>query len=441
MSLTIVDKRKVTRDRTTENRARFLRRIKQTIQDQLPDIINSRNLKDMDKTGGKIKVNRKTISEPQIWHSDGGNVDRVLPGNDQYVPGDQIQKPRGGGKGKGRSASDDPEMSEDDFIVELSREEFLEAFFEGLELPDMVKTQITKIKEYKRENAGFQPDGAPNRLSVQRSYKQSFARRLTVVGSLKNKLESLEKELFNLKIDLETEKRKDFQEEIKNKIFLIEQEIESTLIRLEKKLPMFEEMDLRYRSIVRKEIPVAHATMIMIMDNSGSMGEKEKTIARKFFWLLYSFLRRTYEQVDMRFVSHTTTAREMEEEEFFNTRESGGTVVSSALDLTAEIIKNDLLNKTNIYIAQVSDGDNYDTDNGTCSEILEEDILPFTRYMAYVQVDSYHDASFSMYASDNGLWKTYESVSGSHANMAINRVTDEKEIFPVFRDLFKKKEA
>jgi uncharacterized sporulation protein YeaH/YhbH (DUF444 family) len=429
MSLNIVDKRKVSRDRTTENRARFLRRIKQTIQDQLPDIINGRTIKDMDKSGGNIKVGRKTITEPQIWHTDGGN--------DQYITGDQIQKPNGGsGKGK-KSASDDPTQTEDDFIVELSREEFLEAFFEGLELPDMLKTQITKIKEYKRENAGFQPDGAPNRLNIQRSYKQSFARRLTVTGSLKSKIKDLEDLLFQLKIDEEFADENTLKE-IRANIFIVEQEIAETTIRLAKSLPMFEEMDLRYRSVIQREIPVAHATMIMIMDNSGSMTEREKTIARKFFWLLYSFLRRTYEQVDMRFISHTTEAHEMEEEEFFNTRESGGTKVSSALELTATIAQ-ELLNKTNIYVAQVSDGDNYDTDNGTCSELLEQEILPYVRYMAYMQVDSYHDNTDSG-ANLRGLWRSYKSVSDKAASrLSIARVYQEKDIFPVFRDLFKKK--
>lgn len=445
MSLTIVDKRKVSRDRTTENRARFLRRIKQTIQDQLPDIINGRNLKDMDKTGGNIKVSRKTISEPQIWHTDGGNVDRILPGNDQYVPGDQIQKPKsGGGGGRGKGASDNPEMSEDDFIVELSREEFLDAFFEGLELPDMLKTQLTKVKEYRRENAGFQPDGSPNRLNVQRSYKQSFARRITITGGRERRLLELEDRLMRIQAELtfpddrgqETEK---YVADLREEMRLLEDEIEELKLKLEAKPPMFEETDLRYRSVVKKEIPVAHATMIMIMDNSGSMGEKEKTIARKFFWLLYSFLRRTYETVDMRFISHTTTAREMEEEEFFNTRESGGTLVSSALHMAANIV-DEIKGKTNIYIAQVSDGDNMDYDNAECAKLLESIMLE-ARYMAYVQVDDYHDNNSGSMMNVKSLWRTYKTVSEKIARLAVERVYQEKDIFPVFRDLFKKKGA
>lgn len=437
--MTFIDKRKVTRDRTTENRGRFLRRIKGTIQDQLPDIIKGKSLKDMDKSGGKIKVNRKTIQEPTIHHTDGGNIDRVLPGNKEYVPGDEIMKPKsGGGGGRGKQASDGPD-GEDDFVIELTREEFMDAFFEGLELPDMLKTELAKVVEYKRENAGFQPDGSPNRLNVIRSYKQSFVRRLSLTSALKTKLAELEDQLFNAKFEVEHAADSEAEEKFKAEVFLIEQQITETTARLEKQLPMFEDMDLRYRSSIKREIPVTHATMIMIMDNSGSMGEKEKTIARKFFWLLYSFLRRTYEKVDMRFISHTTDAEEMSEDDFFNTHVSGGTIVSSALTLASEIIYKELLNKTNIYIAQVSDGDNMDYDNADCTKILTNEILPAVRYMAYMQVDQDFGDSPSPSSLMRGLYKAYHDAAAQNPKLATARVHEERDIFPVFRDLFKKK--
>lgn len=210
-------------------------------------------------------------------------------------------------------------------------------------------------------------------------------------------------------------------------------------------IPLFDDTDLRYRAKVKIETPSTHATMIMIMDNSGSMGEREKTIARKFFLLLYLFLRKSYEHVDIIPISHTTEAHELSEEEFFNTHESGGTLVSSALDLAHEIIDARLKGKTNVYIAQVSDGDNLDTDNGTCTEILEDDILPHVRYYAYVQVDDYHtsDDTSDPYLSTissfgKGLWKAYESLSKRHAHFNIKRVNAEKDIYPVFRELFTK---
>ena len=428
MSINIIDKRTVNRDRTTENRQRFLKRIKATIKEQLPKIIGGRSLKDIDKSGGQIKVKRKTINEPFIHHGSGGNNDHVLPGNDEFIEGDSIPKPNRQYGSRGTGGDD----GEDEFVVELSREEFLNSFFEDLELPDMALTELSKLKEYKRENAGFQPDGSPNHLSVERSFRQSLGRRITLRSSIDKKIEVLEKEIAILSV-LAPDSL--FEPEPR----LSEAKVELTKLKKRREnIPLFEEMDLRYRSSIKREIPITHATMIMIMDNSGSMGEKEKTIARKFFWLLYSFLSRQYESVDMIFISHTETAREMDEEEFFNTRISGGTIVSSALDLTSEIIKERFAGKTNIYVAQVSDGDNTDTDNGTCVEILEDEILPQVRYFAYIQVDSYHrSAPGALY--DYGLWKSYTNVAANDSRLQPRRVFEEKDIYPVFRELLSKK--
>jgi len=443
MGITIIDKRVINHDRSIENRQRFLRRVKQTIKEQLPDIMKGRNLKDLASTGGNVVINKKTIKEPYLRHGIGGNIDRVLPGNDRYVKGDRISKPRDALGGNGTSGED----TEDDLIIELSRDEFLNYFFEDLELPNLLQVELSRLKETKRENAGFQPDGSPNRLSIIRSYRQSLSRRLTLRSTLDAKIEAVQSELDQLNSATCDECVDDCSTACKTeRISLLTAELDRLTHRRET-LPLFEDMDLRYRLSVAKEVPVTHATMIMIMDNSGSMGLKEKTIARKFFWLLYSFLQRQYDEVDMIFISHTESAEELTEDEFFNTHVSGGTVVSSALDLTSEIIESRLVNKTNIYVAQVSDGDNTDTDNGTCAELLEDDVLPYVRYFAYIQVDDYHDPitdptsnpSLSMIMNQRGLWKSYQTVAEKNSKLQIKRVYNENDIYPVFRELFIKK--
>lgn len=455
MGINIIDKRNVKRDSSTENRNRFLKRIKQTIKEQIPRIINKRSLRDTDSKGGNIRVNGKSISEPEIYHGYGGNTDRVHPGNKEYIEGDLISKPKKGGRGEQKKASKDQQDGEDDFIVELTRDEFLNYLFDDLELPDMVKTQLTKLKEIVRENAGFQVDGSPNRLSVIRSYKNALARAITTDAAIEKKIKNLteiknkieKNDLIDLIDSIVLNNQTinlgefDFNNDTElNKLCVnIDLEI-SKLIKYKTNQPLFEEMDLRYRSVKTHEIPLAHATMIMIMDNSGSMGEKEKTIARKFFWLLFMFLNKVYDQVDMVFISHTESAEILDEAEFFNTRKNGGTVVSSALDLASNVI-NKLEGKTNVYVAQVSDGDNWETDNGTCSEILEDDILPRVRYYAYIQVDDYHSEESIgslLKFSDRGLWTTYKSVSSKYPKLQIRRVSNESNIYPVFRELFSK---
>lgn len=439
MSFNIVDKRKVTRDRSVENRQRFLRRIKSTIKEQLPDLINGRSLKDMDAKGGNIIVKRKSIKEPFITHDHGGNIDYVLTGNKEHVAGDYIAKPpRNKSSGGGPKATNSGQ-STDDFIVELTREEFLKEFFDDLALPDLAKTELSKVYEERRENAGYQPSGSPTKLALIRSVKNSYARKHALAASMNGSIEEI-----NEQIKLETDPNKiDYLKEL-----IAELELRKLTI------PMFDDMDMRYRQTVIHRDPSIHATMILLMDISGSMGQKEKTIARKFFWLLYRFLLANYEKVDLRFVAHTIVANELDEDTFFSTRETGGTIVSSGLDEVVNIIKGQgkdwqgearqsMIGKTNIYVAQVSDGDNYDGDNGTCTEILEDDILPNVQYYSYVQVDSYRssDASISSLLTENGLWRSYQSVGLRNKKLQARRVVEESDIFPVFHELFAKKET
>ncbi len=446
MSFTIVDKRNIGRDRTAENRQRFLKRIRETIKDQMPDLIAKRSLRDMGSDGADIKINRRTITEPTIHTGAGGVVDRVAPGNDRYVEGDLVPKPRNGNGYGGRQAGKGE--SEDDFVVEISRDEFLKYFFEDLELPNMLANELAKSKETRRENAGYSTDGPPSRLNIFRSYKQSLARKAPLRATINREIAAYEVELAEYLARSAATGLEEYTS-LGGCPNPLDNALRGEITRLQEKLasiPMFEDMDLRYRAVVPRDVPSTHATMIMIMDNSGSMGEREKTIARKFFWLLYSFLSREYDEVELKFISHTETAKEMDEYEFFHTRESGGTLVSSALDLASDIIAKDLTPGTNVYVAQVSDGDNAQTDNGTCAEILEDDILPHVRYYAYVQVDDYHDAS----SRDNdpsvqalmdfakGLWKTYLKVSSHHHKLQAKRVYQERDIYPVFRDLFSK---
>lgn len=431
----------MSRSKTAENRARFIKRYKDAIKKNIADTFMKKKLADAATGGGEVKINGKTLNEPVIHHGQGGTIDRVLPGNDRFSQGDKLRKP--GSDDGGSDASDGKGF--DDFTIILDNKEFLDLLFDDLELPNLVKTLLTSTKEISYKNSGFTPDGNPANLSVLKTYRNSLARRMAIRGGLEEELEAAY-EVYEKLAD---------QVDAQAKVGLVDPELDETckaayeIFKALKdrydNVPLFDDTDLRYRAKVKVETPSTHATMIMIMDNSGSMGEREKTIARKFFLLLYLFLRKSYKHVDIVPISHTTDAREMDEEEFFNTHESGGTIVSSALDLAHKIIDERLIGKTNIYIAQVSDGDNMDTDNGTCTEILEDDILPHVRYYAYVQVDDYHasDDATDPYLSTissfgKGLWKAYESVAKTAKHFNIKRVSHERDIYPVFRELFKK---
>lgn len=197
-------------------------------------------------------------------------------------------------------------------------------------------------------------------------------------------------------------------------------------------IPFLDPIDLRFRSRVRVPVPTSKAVMFCLMDVSGSMDEQRKELSKRFFILLYLFLTRHYEKIELVFIRHHTQAQEVSEDDFFHARETGGTVVSSALELMDQIIR-ERYNPTewNIYGAQASDGDNWHHDSGRCRELLAEKLLPACRYYAYVQVAE----------EEQNLWEEYTRLGESHPNFAMRKAVEASEIYPVFRDLFKKEGA
>lgn len=439
MSFTIVDRRPNGKGKSIENRQKFLRRIRQSIKKAMPDLLNTKKLKDINSDkGGIVHIPQKNLKEPSFRHGTGGTRDTVHPGNKEFSTGDRLKKPPQGSGGSGRKGSNEGE-GEDDFVVEISRDEFLDVFFEDLELPDLVKQNMKEVKTLKTHNAGFTNNGSPAKLDVERSMQHSHARRIGQRAPYKKKLRAAEEELAQLqqKIIDNTDPSGVLMVDMESEQLRIA-ELEIIIAGLKRKIAgvsFLDPMDLRYHATVQEVVKKNHAVMFCVMDNSGSMGEREKILSRKFFILLYLFLENKYESVDVRFVYHTTVAREVEEDEFFSTRDSGGTVVSSALDLVNDIIKSDYGDGlSNLYISQCSDGDNWSQDNGTCYELLVDDIMPAVQYYAYLQVDP--EGSMN-YVSD--IWPSYELVAKEFSNFQMARVQDEADIYPVFRELFEKK--
>ena len=422
----ILDRRS-TKGNSSENRQKFLKRVRHVIRESMQDSFKNKSIKDIGQNGQEVVIDSKKIGksleEPHFNYDYHGDETWVLPGNDEYSEGDLIKKPQGGGgSGSGKQASDSGE-GEDPFIINLTQDEFNNFFFEDLELPDLVKKDLSHIDEVRFKNAGYTNSGPPSRLSVVRSMKQSLMRRFALQNPFKSELKRQVELLSQAESPLEREVLKADIKELERKIANV---------------PYLDEIDLRYRNPKKEYFPTTSATMICIMDNSGSMEEREKTLSRKFFYLLYIFLTRKYKKIDLIFVHHTTEAREVTEEEFFSMRESGGTIVSSALDLTSKIIEERGLSKTNLYICQCSDGDNWgDTDNQKCTNILNNTILPASQYYAYIQIQPERDHSGNNTGGDS-LWTAYrERINSSH--FAQQLIHSEADIYKVFRKLFEKK--
>jgi uncharacterized sporulation protein YeaH/YhbH (DUF444 family) len=176
--------------------------------------------------------------------------------------------------------------------------------------------------------------------------------------------------------------------------------------------------------------------MFCLMDVSASMDERKKDVAKRFFTLLYLFLARKYEKVEIVFVRHTDNAEEVDENTFFHDPKSGGTVVLSALELMHEIQAERFpVGQWNIYAAQASDGDAFGSDAGKSARFLGEKIIPACRYFAYVEVPDGQDARQS------SLWVEYDTLTAAAPNFAMRRVCERDEIYPVFHELFKKETA
>jgi uncharacterized sporulation protein YeaH/YhbH (DUF444 family) len=418
----IIDRRTNGKNKSAVNRQRFLRRFRQQIKKAVSDAIDSRSITEVEH-GEKINIPSKDTHEPVFGHGPGGRRDAVHPGNKEFITGDRIARPPAGGGGGGSEASDQGE-GEDEFAFQLSREEFLEFFFEDLELPDLVKTQLTKVTNYKSVRAGYSTSGVPSNIDIVRSLTGALGRRIALRAPYSAKLEETQELLSELenKNDDDSKKRR--------------LELEDEIRRLEDKIatvPFVDTFDLRYRNRIQEPAPTTQAVMFCLMDVSGSMDATRKEMAKRFFILLYLFLTKTYENIQVVFIRHHTTAKEVSEEDFFYSRETGGTVVSSALEMMHKIIKERFpTSDWNIYAAQASDGDNWDGDSPHCSTLLNDSIMPLLQYFAYVEIMPHNHQS---------LWRQYEGLKAQHRNFDMQTIDTVTDIYPVFRKLFARKPA
>ncbi|HEY8356905.1 MAG TPA: YeaH/YhbH family protein [Ramlibacter sp.] len=418
----VIDRRLSGKNKSIGNRERFLRRYREQIKDAVRKAVGDRGIKDIEE-GADITLPRRDVTEPVFGHAPGGSRELVHPGNQEYVRGDRIQRPKGGGGGSGGQGASQDGQGEDDFVFRISREEFMNYFFDDLALPRMIRTQLlADVPEWKVRRAGVVSEGNPTSLHVVRSMRVGLARRIAMGGDPRRELKRAEEQLADL------ERRPDAEPP---EVEVLRRQVAELRERI-KRVPFLDPFDLRYRNRVREPMPTSKAVMFCLMDVSGSMDESRKDLAKRFFILLYLFLSRHYEKTEVVFIRHHTQAAEVTEDEFFHATESGGTVVSSALTMMNDIIRARYMgSEWNIYGAQASDGDNWQQDSSKCRELLDHKILPLVRYYAYVQVAD----------EDQNLWEEYTRVRDANPQFAMQKICTPSQIFPVFRELFKKNPA
>jgi uncharacterized sporulation protein YeaH/YhbH (DUF444 family) len=430
--MNVIDRRLNPGGKSLPNRQRFIRLAKATIKEAVIRSIKERSLGDVESKE-VVSIPMKRIAEPTLRHAQhGGDRDTVLPGNKEFVRGDTLPKPKGGDGEGGSNASPDGE-GEDDFRFTISADEYLNVLFEELELPDLAKAQLKDVATLKFARAGHTSTGAPSNLNLVRTMRKSLARRISLRRPKSNEFAALELEIASLEAVAEpTADETARLAELKAQRGKMEARL--------RRIAYIDPVDLRYNRFESRPQPTAQAVMFCLMDVSGSMTEDMKDLAKRFFLLLHLFLTRQYEHVDLVFIRHTSEAKEVDEDTFFHSRETGGTVVSTALAEMRRIVDERYpVEEWNIYAAQASDGDNYSSDSETCLQLLDEAILPICQYFAYVEVHDRRQAEiFLSTLNVSELWKDYQSVAPEHPNFAMKRVFSKADVFPVFHQLFAK---
>jgi uncharacterized sporulation protein YeaH/YhbH (DUF444 family) len=415
----IVDRRLNPGSKSLENRQRFLRRAKALVQGAVKKSSQDRDIKDV-LEGGEVSIPLDGMNEPR-FHREGGTRDMVLPGNKKYVEGDWLK--RSGGEGRGRASDPGEGDGEDAFRFVLSRDEFVDLFLDDLELPDLAKRKLADTESTSLARAGYKTSGSPANISVSRTVRLAMARRVALRRPRPETIAELEAELA---------------ESDGPRRAALMAEIEALKAKM-RRIPFIDPIDIRYRRFDAVPKPVAQAVMFCLMDVSGSMSEHMKDLAKRFYMLLYVFLTRRYRHVEIVFIRHTDRAEEVDEETFFHGPASGGTMVSSALQAMHEIVRSRFRPADwNIYAAQASDGDNSISDGAVAGRLLTEMLLPVCQFFAYLEVGESNGSTFEM--PDSSLWTLYQRLRADGAPLSMRKVSDRSEIFPVFHDLFQRRQ-
>lgn len=382
---------KTSADRSASDRRRHKHKIERAIREGIHDIVADESIIGQDGKK-KFRIPVRGIKEYRFVYGSGEENKNVgsAPGRD--VKRGQVvrQKSKSKKPGEGRAGN---EKGEEFYEVEISLDELARYLFDELELPDMERKALTKTRSEKMKRTGYRPQGIIPRLDKKKS----------AINRIK-RLKAAQRHQAAMK-------EGDSEEE----------PIEGS----------FHTDDLVYRHYKPKMKENTNAVIIMMMDVSGSMSKEKKFLARSFFFLLYQFIRSKYDKTEVVFIAHDTSAKEVNEEQFFTRGSSGGTVVSSAYNLALEVInKRFHPSAWNVYAFHASDGDNfpYDTNDMLAAAGLLTDICQLFGYCEIVP-----DGAPSWFESDRISNHLRQLVGRSMKSVEI---TQKEDVWQAFKIMF-----
>lgn len=338
-------------------------KVREAVRERLPDIIAG-----ADVVSGGSRTVKVPVKMLEHYHFRLRKPDsREGIGQGDAKAGDVLAKPSpGDGSGKGPGGKDEGGI---EFVLEFKVDDIVDWLWEEMQLPNL-KARVGKSEEADWAREGWDKRGARSRLDRRRSMRESI-------------------------------KRRTMQDE---------------------EAPAFTNDDLRFRQLQKREQPAIQAVVFLLMDVSGSMSERDRQLAKSFFFWAVQGLRRQYRHLDTVFVAHTTEAWEFNEEEFFQVSGSGGTVASTGFAKVREIIDARFSPaRYNVYLFYASDGDNYSADRPQAEETLRS-LAEVANYCGYLEVSS--TAQRQLATETGGLFKTLSEEGKPAGSYAVGRVED-----------------
>ena len=382
--MSIFKKHNTNADRSASDRRRHKEKIEKAIKEGIHDIVAEESI--IGQSGKKkIKIPVRGIKEYRFVYDQGDGSKGVgaAPGSD-IKKGQKIKE----GKKKGTGKPDKPgnQKGEDFYDVEISLDELAKYLFDDLELPELEKKKSAEIFSEKYKRKGYRQKGIKPRLSKKETLKNKIKRKNAAIRSGTYHPDSGERFTFH-------------------------------------------EDDLKYKHIDVTKKPITNAVIFFIMDTSGSMSKRKKYLARSFFFLLFQFIRYRYQSIETVFVSHTTEANEVSEDDFFKKGSSGGTYISSGLKLANDIINERYSPSSwNIYTFHCSDGENWQEDNPKALEYMEK-LVNIGQLSGYIQIKGEQEKVWG-----DEMANVFKPLVSE--NFKVVNISGKKDVWPEFARLF-----
>jgi hypothetical protein len=349
-------------------------KVREAVRQQLPQIVAGADV--LSGGASTVRVPVKMLEHYRFRLRSSQEQQGV--GQGQAKPGDRIGRPQQeGDKQRGQGGNEEGGIQ---YTLEFRIDDIVDWLWEEMQLPNL-EAKAGKAREDDWTREGWDRRGARSRLDRRRSMKESIKRRGGQSADA----------------------------------------------------PSFTDDDLRFRQLAKREQPTMQAVVILLLDVSGSMGERERQISKTFFFWAIQGLRRQYRHLDLVFVAHTSDAWEFQEEEFFRVSGTGGTVASAGLKKVREIIDARYSpSQYNVYLFYASDGENFPSDQPQANAALRN-LAGDCNYAGFLEV-----APLSGSAPDSEIGKLFVDLARENSSVGAYRANGTDDIWNAVRHFFGK---